>query len=224
MLVIVRRVLGLVIFLGSGLLLPSLAWAAVPTEWTTTTASYKLVLDIGPVETMLMPDQAKGASSGEVMVAMPGMPMPQMVMTDQGHAVNRHLEVHIVNKATGAVVSNLVPTITLTNQMTNQSRQLSSAMPMYGVKEGMSDLHFGNNLYLPDGSYTITVMVGSEQAVFKNVAVSTAGMAAPMPMPAPMPAGMPKSGGLPLGLPVAVAGGLVGIGIALRWRRFNGRR
>ena len=60
---------------------------------TQRTAHYTITLDIGPLSTMLTPDQAAKATEGEVMVAMPGMPMPTMTMTDQGRPVNRHLEV-----------------------------------------------------------------------------------------------------------------------------------
>ena len=162
------------------------AVAASPILAPQATASYTIVLGIGPVETMLMPDQAKGATSGEVMAPMPGMPMPTMVMTDHGQPVNHHLEVHIANKATGAVVNDPMPMITITDAM-GLSRALDS-MAMYGVTEGVSDWHFGNNVYLSDGTYTISVRVGNEQTVFKGLAVTSEATMAPMPMaPMPMP-------------------------------------
>lgn len=161
--------------------------AANPITVSQATASYTVVLGIGPVETMLMPDQAQGATSGEVMVQMPGMPMPTMMMTDQGQLVNHHLEVHLTNKATGAVVMDQMPMITITDAM-GMSRPLD-AMAMYGVTVGMSDWHFGNNVYLADGASTISVQVGNEQTVFKSVMVSADAAMAPMPMPTtPMPA------------------------------------
>jgi hypothetical protein len=214
-----RRLSALFVGLIACFALPVLAFAA-PVSVTQTTASYKVVLDIGPVETMLTPDQAKGATSGEVMVQMMGVPMPSMSMTDQGQPVNHHLEVHLYNKATGAVITDQMPMISITNQKTNANRQLSSVMGMYGVTQGMSDFHVGNNVYLADGTYTITVQIGTEKAVFANVAVSGAAPAA-APMPMPMPASLPQTGGLPPGVLAGVGGigvGLVGFGRLVRRR------
>ncbi|MGI8690381.1 MAG: hypothetical protein ACR2M3_17515 [Thermomicrobiales bacterium] len=76
--------------------------------------------------------------------------------------------------------------ITITNAM-GMSRALD-AMAMYGVTAGVSDWHFGNNVYLADGAYTISVQVGNEQTVFKSVMVMSEATMAPMPMPTtPMP-------------------------------------
>jgi len=181
------------------------AVAASPNVVPQATASYTIVLGIGPVETMLMPDQAPGATSGEVMAPMPGMPMPTMMMTDHGQPVNHHLEVHIANKATGAVVMDQMPMITITDAM-GTSRALDS-MAMYGVMEGVSDWHFGHNVYLPDGTYTISVQVGNEQTVFKGLAVTSEATMAPMPtMPMPMIAPAPVSA-LPSAAPRTGGGG-----------------
>jgi hypothetical protein len=109
--------------------------------------------------------------SGEAMVAMPGMAMPQMNTTDQGQPVNHHLEVHLKDASTGNVLSSPVPTISITDSGGN-TWQVSNVVPMYDPSVGQSDLHFGNNVYLPDGTYTVTVMVGPEIATFANVTVS----------------------------------------------------
>jgi hypothetical protein len=133
-----------------------------------TSAHYKVTLEIGPVTTMLTLDQAASATEGEVMLPMPGMQMPAMHTNVQDPRANHHLEVHISDKATGAVVSTLVPMIMIVNQATGASQHLEP-MAMYDVKEGTSDLHFGNNIFLPDGVYTVTVMVGNESLVFQNL-------------------------------------------------------
>ena len=140
-------------------------------EQTQSTAHYKIVLAIGPVTTMLMPGQESGAKEGEVMVHMPGMPMA-MGTTDQGKPVNHHLEVHIYDKATGTLVTKTMPKVMFTNQATGESRALASVVAMYDVKEGRKDLHFGSNLFLPDGKYTVRVVVGGETVVFKVVDVT----------------------------------------------------
>ena len=135
------------------------------------TASYRMELAAGSLEKMLMPGEAQGATEGEVMVQMPGMPMPRVATKDQGYPVNHHLEVQIFDKASGAVVNDKVPTITITDQATGTSRGLEDMMAMHGVDENESDLHFGNNAYLPAGMYTVKVTLGDETAVFKDLAV-----------------------------------------------------
>ena len=37
---------------------------------------------------------------------------------------------------------------------------------MQGIVEGPSDYHYGNNVDLPKGEYTVTVVIGSETANF----------------------------------------------------------
>ena len=145
-------------------------WAQGGPQQGKTTAHYKVSLEIGPVATMLMPDQAAGAKEGEVMVHMPGTRMV-MDMTDQGKPVNQHLEVHIYEKSNGARVTKIIPRVVITNQATGKSRSLTSIAPMHDVKEGEKDSHFGSNLYLPEGKYAVAVTVGSEKAIFKDIVV-----------------------------------------------------
>ncbi len=133
------------------------------------TDHYRIALEIGPLTTMLMPDQAAGAKEGEVMVGMPGIPMRTMDAMSEGQPVNRHLEVHVHDKATGTVLSTPMPMIVLTDQATGTSRNVSAIALMYDVKVGPQDLHFGQSLYLPAGVYTVTVTVGGERATFKDI-------------------------------------------------------
>jgi hypothetical protein len=140
-------------------------------ERTQSTAHYRITLEIGPVPTMLRPDQAAGATEGEVPLSMPGMPMPTMTMTDQGRPVNRHIEVAMYDKSTGARLGSPMPKITITDRKTGRSKVLQAVTAMYDVKEGQGDLHFGDNVHLDNGAYRVTVSVGGERAVFKKVAV-----------------------------------------------------
>jgi len=140
-------------------------------ERTQSTAHYRIILDIGPVPTMLTPDQAAGAPEGEVSLSMPGMPTPKMAMTHQGRPVNRHIEVSVYDKVTGARLRSAMPRVTITDRKTGNSRELQAVTAMYDVKEGQGDVHFGENFHLANGTYTVTVSVGGERAVFKKVAV-----------------------------------------------------
>jgi len=140
-------------------------------ERTQTTAHYRIALDIGPVPTMLRPDQVSSAAEGEVSLSMPGMPMPTLAATDQGRAVNRHIEVAVYDQATGTRLRSPMPRITITDRKTGRSRELQAVTAMYDVTEGQDDLHFGGNVHLATGTYRVAVSVGGERAVFKKVAV-----------------------------------------------------
>ena len=44
---------------------------------------------------------------------------------------------------------------------------------------GVGDAHWGANLNLPDGTYSVTVTLGDEQAQFRGVMVSSVQMPTP---------------------------------------------
>lgn len=155
--------------------LPGTAPVAMP---VVTSDSYLFELAVNPPEKMIMPNMAAGATSGELMVMVPGLPVPPMSMTDQGMPVDHHVEIHIFDLKTGAVVKDKVPTMLITNEATGATRTLASGniMAMYGLDIGTSDFHFGNNMYLPDGTYMISVTLGGQTAVFHHVAIKAAAM------------------------------------------------
>jgi len=158
---------------------------------TQLTASYSVTLGIAPAMQMAMAGSDQATAAPMVMVPMPdtGMSMGSMAMTmsamDDGQPVNHHLGVHIHDATTGALITNIMPTISIANEGTGETRTLGDVVPMYGMPAGPSDLHFGNNAYLPDGTYTVTVGVGQETAVFAHVSVSGgAGLSASSAAPA----------------------------------------
>lgn len=159
----VRR---LACILGAALLLAAPASAALITRHATT-ASYKLTLSVGSVEKMYTADELKmkHPTSGEVMVGH-AMTMEGMSMD----APNRHLEVHVVSRATGKVVTNLRPTIMLTDTSAMGGMAMSekvNAMAMQGIGEGIADLHYGDNVKLTAGHvYKVVVTVKGEKATF----------------------------------------------------------
>ena len=175
------------------------AWAAGQTvEQKATTASYALTLDIGPLEQMLTPAQAKTATTGEVMVPMGGMGTGMMAMG------NHHVEVHVRNKATYAVVKDVTVTITFTNTMSGAVIPVTPVVAMYGVKAGPSDWHYGNNATLPAGTYRATVTVNGQTATFSNLVLAAGGTSMATTHQA-MPVHAPSTGG----------GGLVAVQNAL---------
>jgi len=140
------------------------------------TKSYNLSVVIGSIQAMFTPAQvaSQHPKTGEVMfsgqMTMPPGMDPSTVDMGNMPSMNippewRHLEAHIYDKKTGDVVKTLTPVITLTNKSTGMTRPISM-VTMQGVIEGPGDFHYGNNVDLPTGQYTVTVAVGSESANF----------------------------------------------------------
>ena len=128
------------------------------------TSTYNLVAEIGGLQAMYTPAQAASQHprSGEEMFG--GM----MVMppdTTNPSADWHHLEVHIFDKRTGDAVKATTPVINVTNKATGQIQPVPIVV-MQGIVEGPSDYHFGNNIDLAKGDYTVTVVIGSETANF----------------------------------------------------------
>jgi hypothetical protein len=112
---------------------------------TASTASYKMALDIGKQENMYLPSEvnARHLKTGEIML---GGEMA-MVSPTAGTRVY-HLEVHICNKTTDAVVEKLKPAIVVED---SSGSMMSSTLPaaiMVGIGAPMSDYHYGNDIVL----------------------------------------------------------------------------
>ena len=123
------------------------------------TASYEVELWTGPALRMM------------------SMAFPIMSIADEGNPVNRHLEIHIFDKSSRAKVTSVVPVVRITNRATGVTRELADGQET-GASLGVSfvtacqiskhrdvEPHFGDNIYLPDGEYTVAVRVGDETAV-----------------------------------------------------------
>ena len=80
---------------------------------------------------------------------------------------NRHLEVHVSSRATGKVVPNAQPAITLTDTSGMPMSQDVNAMAMQGIGAGIADRHYGDNVKLTAGHmYKVLVKVKGEKATF----------------------------------------------------------
>jgi len=139
--------------------------APVMIQQNATTADYKLQLIIGPPAQMLTTSQTATATAGEVMIG------GQMVSMTMGMAGVYHLEVHVYNLMSGAVVTDKNVTIQVVNKATNQTMNVPIVV-MYDMMVGLSDTHFGNNVSLTPGNYTVVVNVAGETATF-NITIPT---------------------------------------------------
>jgi hypothetical protein len=131
-----------------------------------TTKSYSLTLDVGPTEAMYTAAQvkAKHPTSGELMVGGAMMAGPMSAMKG---AAGRHLELHVRSRPDGAVVTTVMPAITLTDTTANAMPEKVEVVAMKGIGAGMADLHYGNNVGLQPGhTYKVTVVVHGQTATF----------------------------------------------------------
>jgi flagellar basal body-associated protein FliL len=125
-----------------------------------TTQDYRVTLQLGPPVQMLSMNQTATATMGDVIVNGQMPNSTSMNMTD-----TYHLEVHVYNITSGAVVVNQSVSIQIVNQTTNRTLTVPIII-MYDMKIGPSDTNFGNNITLPPGSYTIIVTIAGETAKF----------------------------------------------------------
>lgn len=140
---------------------------------SSTTGAYKLTLMIGPLEHMYTRKQYNKThpKHGEIMISgtmvMGGMSgMGGMGMDTPNH----HLELHVLDRMSGHVVSNAMVSISYQpvvkkGQMPVKPSKLPIAV-MMGIGKGMSDLHYGNNVYMSRSAYHVWVHVNKAQAEF----------------------------------------------------------
>ena len=73
----------------------------------------------------------------------------------------------MASRATGTVVTNVRPSITLTDTSGMAMSEKVNAMAMEGIGAGIADLHYGDNVKLTAGHvYKVVVTVKGEKATF----------------------------------------------------------
>ena len=141
-------------------------------KWESQTRRYRLDLQAGPTETMytLAEAKAKHPPSGEIMLSgkMAGE-MPDMGHTKAGMMSMsdvRHVELHVYDRDTGKPVSDARVAITLAGA--DRKRRAVPIARMYDVEEGLHDVHYGNNVALSAGTYTVDAAANGEHVRFSQ--------------------------------------------------------
>jgi hypothetical protein len=177
--------------------LPAVSLAQMaPITLVERTPHYALNLAIGPVEPMVSAMDAMHGMTGNVGVNSGAMSPAAGMMSDhmdQGMAANHHLELHIAQADSGSVVMDVTPTIRIIDKLSGESRDLPQVMGMYGASMGMSDFNYGQNVFLPDGTYIVRILVGPDTAEFRDVMVAASPMMADHPVGAPASIGTDTS-------------------------------
>ena len=136
----------------------SAAAGAASAGWTRAVGSehYLVVVNVLPGEAMFTEAERteKHPTEGELIIDGPGNALGAHV---------RHVEAHVYDRATGAVVTDVVPTITITNRTTGEVTEVAPTL-MQDVNIGVLDRHYGNNVTItPDSDLQVRVTLGDEQ-------------------------------------------------------------
>lgn len=123
-------------------------------EHTAETASYRVLVRTGPTVSMGVMQQ------GSI-----------MTMMDMGRPVNHHFEVHLFDKASGTELKNLIPEVIITDPATGASRGIPNVQACLLANHRVTEPHFGDNLYISDGVYPVSVVVGGETGLFESVVI-----------------------------------------------------
>ncbi|HYC14960.1 MAG TPA: hypothetical protein VEC75_11960 [Stellaceae bacterium] len=133
------------------------------------TPHYRIMLQIGPAEAVYTPAEARlhHPGSGEIMLGgrmsegtsglgrePTGDPMPDA----------RHIELHVISRTTGKIIAEAHVTIVIAGP-DKRWNSLPIAR-MYGIEVGPDDMHYGNNVRLPPGAYSVRASVNGERAGF----------------------------------------------------------
>jgi alpha-N-acetylglucosamine transferase len=125
-----------------------------------TTEDYTLNLTIGAPVQVLSSNETTTATSGEVLAS------GQVANVTGANMTSVYgLEVHVYNSTSHVGVGSGNVTIQITNTDTNQTQNVPTLI-LYNMALGPSDSHFGNNVLLLPGSYTIVVTLAGESASF----------------------------------------------------------
>ena len=138
------------------------------------TPSFDVVLTIGPAS--MQTSQSTDMGMSHEMSTGDGQTTMEPQQADQGMAVNHWLDVHVTQAGSGMVVSDVTPTIRVVDKSTGEARDLPAVMGMAGGMNA-NDFHYGQNVFLPDGTYQISVLLGpSDTAQFRDVVVASSPM------------------------------------------------
>jgi predicted metal-binding membrane protein len=134
--------------------------AALHATYRAVAGPYALTLTIRPAETLLTPAEARRTHAGTGEVMLDGRVASAIPMS----GMQRHLELRVVARAMGMAVTNARVTIRVLGPGAPQS--VLRLARMYDAKEGMKDLHYGANVNLEWGVYTVRVQVQGYAAAF----------------------------------------------------------
>jgi hypothetical protein len=151
--------------------MPAIAGAvaahAADTMRTKTVGAYRIELHILPAESFFSKADVAAKNVKEGM-EIEGGAAP--VAPDADSHPNHHLVVHVFDKKSGKAVTDATVTMSLVPlDAKGRSSGAASDVPvvvMQAVGKGPTSTHYGNNVAMPAGRYSVTVTVNGQKAVF----------------------------------------------------------
>ncbi|MGB6985661.1 MAG: hypothetical protein WBD74_06770 [Candidatus Aquilonibacter sp.] len=128
---------------------------------------YSIELQLLPAEPFYSQAQYQKEHPKDGMLVMGGA---APVSPDAASHPNHHLIVHVYDAASGKAITDATVTISY-SQGTSPAHSLP-IVEMQAIGKGPQSTHYGNNLTLPDGTYTVTVTANGNTATFNVMATS----------------------------------------------------
>jgi hypothetical protein len=131
---------------------------AAASGWTRAVVSehYLVIVNVLPGESMFTDDEKMSMHPTE----------GELILNGKGNQTGehvRHVEAHVYDRATGAVITDVTPTITVTNRTSGDIIEVAPTL-MQDINIGEIDRHYGNNvMIMPDSDLQVRVSVGREE-------------------------------------------------------------
>ncbi len=122
---------------------------------------YKLVLQLLPAEPFYTQGQYAKEHPKDGMLVVGGA--TPLALNAASHP-NHHLIVHVYNAASGKAVTDAKVTIRYTT--VSGATDSLPVVEMQAIGKGPQSTHYGNNLNLPDGTWTVSVTANGAAATF----------------------------------------------------------
>jgi len=143
---------------------------------TATMDSLRVELHVLVAEPFFTADEVAARHVREGMLIMGGA---KPVATDAASHPNHHLVVHVFDAKTGKAITNA--TVSMNFQVLDDKGRPNGAVVdvpvvvMQAIGKGPQSTHYGNNVVMPNGTYSIAVSVNGKKTEFR-MAVSESAM------------------------------------------------
>jgi len=135
---------------------------------TKVSGPYKIELQLLPAEPFFTKAQYDKEHPKDGMLVVGGA---APVQPDAQSHPNHHLIVHVFDNATGKALTDAKVSIRYAEG--SAAPQSVPIVEMQAIGKGPQSTHYGNNLTLPDGTYTVTVTVNGTVTTFAVTAGSS---------------------------------------------------
>lgn len=135
---------------------------------------YLVVLDLGPRLPVVAWRSAprKGMQADAYVAAAQGGSPAILPVKDAGHAVNLRVRLHVFDLSTGRVVTTLHPQVSVYSDRRCYGVDIVRMAHLYNARVGMPDFQYASDVYLPPGSYSAMVQIGSARATFAGLGIT----------------------------------------------------